>query len=300
MKLRLVVPFDLDVTLCCGQVFRWEKRAGWWFGVIGDCAVKVNQSGDLLEFEGVAQNVLSRYFGFDHDLDCVARVVGRDEYMRAALREFWGLRLVRQEPWECLASFICATYKSVAAIQQMLRKLSIRFGEPVEFEGEESHVFPSAAALAGASVAELEACGLGYRAKYLSQTALRVVDGSYDVDTLRKMTYVEAKRVMLEFPGVGRKVADCVLLFGLGKFEAFPVDVWMKRVLLRHYAPQFDVGLVGKLEKGGMSNGDYEKLNGFGRNYFGCYAGYAQEYLYHYERCRVHDHKVEKPMRAIP
>ena len=299
MRLRLAVPFNLDVTLCCGQVFRWEQRGGWWFGVVGDRVVRVRQAGGVLEFSGADEAFVKNYFSLDHDLEGIAREIGKDEHVKAALREFWGLRLIRQEPWECLASFICATYKSVAAIRLMLVKLSEKFGEKITFEGEEFHAFPSAGRLAAASLAELEACGLGYRARYLSQTARMVVEGGFDVDALRKMPYVEAKRVLLGFPGVGRKVADCVLLFSLGKLEAFPVDVWMKRVLLRHYAGCFEAGFVKKLEKDGLSDGDYERLSGFGRAYFGGYAGYAQEYLYHYERCRVHDQKLEKPKRAI-
>lgn len=297
--MRLAVPFNLDVTLCCGQVFRWEERGGWWFGVVGDRVGRVRQAGDGLEFVGLDEERLSCYFHLDHDLETIAREVGRDEHVKAALQEFWGLRLIRQEPWECLASFICATYKSVAAIRQMLLKLSEKFGETVTFECEEFHAFPSAERLAAASVAELESCGLGYRAKYVSETSRMVAEGGFDVDALQKMSYVEAKRVLLGFPGVGRKVADCVLLFSLGRLEAFPVDVWMKRVLLRHYAGCFEAGFVKKLEMGGLSDGDYERLSGFGRAYFGGYAGYAQEYLYHYERCRVHDQKLEKPKRAI-
>jgi N-glycosylase/DNA lyase len=293
LKLRLREPFNLDVTLCCGQVFLWERRGAWWFGVVGDRVVKVRQAGDQLEFVGVDEKSVKNYFSLDHDLEQIACGVGRDEHVKAALRAFWGLRLVRQEPWECLASFICATYKSVAAIRQMLVKLTERFGEWVTFEGEEFHAFPSAERLAGASLRELEACGLGYRSRYLSETSRMVAACDYDVATLKKMPYAEAKRALLGFSGVGRKVADCVLLFGLGRLEAFPVDVWMKRVLLRHYAEYFDAGFVKKLgASGGLSDSDYEKLGAFGRDHFGAYAGYAQEYLYHYERCRVHDHKL--------
>jgi N-glycosylase/DNA lyase len=292
LRLQLAVPFNLDVTLCCGQVFRWEKRGEWWFSVVGDRVVRVRQADDVLEFFGADEALVKNYFSLDHDLNKISGEIGKDEHVKAALQEFWGLRLVCQEPWECLASFICATYKSVAAIRQMLLKLSEKFGETVTFECEEFHAFPSAERLAAASVAELESCGLGYRAKYVSETSRMVAEGVFDVYALQKMSYAEAKRALLGFPGVGRKVADCVLLFSLGKLEAFPVDVWMKRVLLRHYAGCFDAGFVKKLETGGLSDGDYERLSGFGRVYFGCYAGYAQEYLYHYERCRVHDQKL--------
>jgi N-glycosylase/DNA lyase len=127
-----------------------------------------------------------------------------------------------------------------------------------------------------------------------------VCAGGFDVEALSGMPYAEARRVLLGFPGVGRKVADCVLLFGLGKLEAFPVDVWVKRVLLRYYGEHFEEGFVKKLLcQKGFSDADYERLGGFGRAYFGAYAGYAQEYLYHYERCLMGNRKVEKAKRAI-
>jgi N-glycosylase/DNA lyase len=297
--LKLTVPFDLDASLCCGQVFRWEKRGDWWFGVVGGRVVRVRQGEGVLEFVGADEAFVKDYFCLDHDLEWISREIGRDAHVRAALRRFWGLRLVRQEPWECLASFICATYKSVAAIRLMLQKLSARFGERLVFEGEEFHGFPSAESLAKASLSDLEACGLGYRAKYLLESSRMVSAGGYDVAALHEMPYVDAKRVLLGFPGVGRKVADCVLLFGLGKLEAFPVDVWVKRLLLRHYGGNFDEDFVGKLRaQGGLSDSAYERLNGFGRAYFGGFAGYAQEYLYHYERL-LGNRKVEKPKRAI-
>jgi N-glycosylase/DNA lyase len=288
------VPFCLDATLCCGQVFRWERRGDWWFGVVGNRVLRVRQAGDVLEFSGADDEFVGRYFSLDHDLQRISVEIGRDEQVRRALREFWGLRIVRQEPWECLVSFVCATYKSVAAIRQMLHKLSARFGARLSFEGGLFYGFPSAERLAAASLRELEACGLGYRARYVSGTARMVCAGGFDVEALSGMPYAEARRVLLGFPGVGRKVADCVLLFGLGKLEAFPVDVWVKRVLLRHYAQHFDEAFVEKLRaQGGLSDAAYKRLGGFGRAYFGAYAGYAQEYLYHHERV-VANRKLEK------
>ncbi len=291
--MRLGVPFNLDATLCCGQVFRWERRGDWWFGVVGDKVLRAQQTGDILEFSGADEAFVSHYFGLDQDLEQISREIGKDDYVCAALREFWGLRLIRQDPWECLVSFICATYKSVAAIRQMLRRMSEEFGVRLTFEDCGFFVFPSAERLAEASLRELEACGLGYRARYVSETAKRVA-GGFDLEALREMSYAEARRELLGFPGVGLKVADCVLLFSLGKLEAFPVDVWVKRLLLGHYAEHFDEGFVKKLlGQGSPSNSQYERLSGFGRTYFGGFAGYAQEYLYHYERCLA-DRKVEK------
>jgi N-glycosylase/DNA lyase len=296
--LRLDVPFDLDVTLCCGQVFRWDKRGDWWFGVVGDRVLKIRQVDGVLEFAGADAAFVQRYFSLDHDLQRISSEIGKDAHVRAALSEFWGLRIVRQPPWECLVSFICATYKSVAAIRQMLLKLSARFGEKVAFDGCDFYAFPTAERLAKSSLAELEGCGLGYRAKYVLETARMFCAGSCDFEALRKMPYDEAKKALCELPGVGAKVADCVLLFGLGRLDAFPVDVWVKRILLRYYAGHFEEEFVKKLLcQKGFSDADYERLGGFGRRYFGVYAGYAQEYLYHYER--LLNRKIEKGLRGI-
>jgi N-glycosylase/DNA lyase len=139
--------------------------------------------------------------------------------------------------------------------------------------------------LAFASENGLRECGLGYRAKYVQATAKKIYEEKFELESLKTMPYLEARKMLVEFPGVGLKVADCVLLFSLEKLEAFPVDVWVKRVILNHYANQFPEALVNKLSAhDSLSNSEYEKLNAFGRSYFGEYAGYAQEYLYHYER----------------
>ncbi len=291
-------PFNLDATLCCGQVFRWIKQGNWWYGVVGDHPFKVQQSDEVLEFVGVDETFVSCYFSLDHDLQKICTEIGKDDQVKAALSEFWGLRIVRQPPWECLVSFICATYKSVAAIRQMLLKLSEKFGEKVVFESRDYYAFPTIESLAKASLQDLEGCGLGYRAKYVLETSKRVCAGDFDLDGLLKMGYVQAKETLLELPGVGAKVADCVLLFSSGKLEAFPVDVWVKRIILKYYSEHFPAGFVEKLTcQKGFSDTDYERLNEFGREYFGAYAGYAQEYLYHYER--LANRKIEKGIRGI-
>ena len=278
-------PFNLDVTLCCGQVFRWSKRGEWWYGVVGDRVFKVRQVEKELEFANVDKHFIARYFSLDHDLLRIRKVIGKDENINAALREFWGLRIVRQEPWECLLSFICATYKSVAAIKQMLLKLSEKFGEKLTFDDYDFYSFPKPEKLAKASLDGLATCGLGYRGKYVLETSKRVFSGEFDLDGLRELRYPEAKMKLCELPGVGSKVADCVSLFSLGRLDAFPVDVWVKRIILRYYAGFFSGGFVEKLSgQKSFSDSDYVRLNGFGREYFGEFAGYAQEYLYHYER----------------
>jgi N-glycosylase/DNA lyase len=279
------VPFNLDVTLCCGQVFRWDKQGDWWYGVVGDRVFKVQQNGAELEFEAADEAMVVRYFGLDDDLQKIGASIGRDEHIKKALRAFWGLRLVRQEPWECLISYICAAYKNIPAIRQMLLKLSRKFGEKTVFDGGDFFTFPTPKKLACATKKSLADCGLGYRAKYVQATSKRIFKGDFELESLRRLPYLQAKKQLCSLAGVGPKVADCVLLFSLGKTEAFPVDRWVERVILNHYARMLSPELSRKLvQRDGLNNSDYAMLNAFGREYFGEYAGYAQEYLYHYER----------------
>ncbi|MCW4047494.1 MAG: hypothetical protein NWE99_08050 [Candidatus Bathyarchaeota archaeon] len=281
-------PFNLDVTLCCGQVFRWDKKDGWWYGVVGDRVLKVRQTAAELEFAGADEKLIVHYFGLDDDLQKIGAAIGRDEHIRKALKAFWGLRVIRQEPWECLISYICATYKSIPAIRHMLLSLSRKFGEKLMFDGCEFFTFPTSEKLACSSEKSLAECGLGYRARYVHATSKRIFEDSFELERLRQLPYEQAKKQLCSLAGVGPKVADCVLLFSLGKTEAFPVDRWVERVILNHYAQQLPPELAQKLSRReGLANSDYAKLNAFGRQYFGEYAGYAQEYLYHYERMQA-------------
>jgi len=125
------VPFNLDVTLCCGQVFRWDKKGDWWYGVVGGKVFKIRQINAELEFANADEKFVENYFGLDNDLQKIRVKIGKDEHIRKAIRELWGLRVVRQDPWECLISYICATYKSIPAIKNMLLKLSKKFGKKI-------------------------------------------------------------------------------------------------------------------------------------------------------------------------
>jgi N-glycosylase/DNA lyase len=255
---------------------------------VGENVFKIRQCGADLEFVNVGNDFVAHYFGLSDDLEQISRCIDKDDYIGQALRRFEGLRIVRQLPWECLISFICATYKSIAAIELMLRKLSIKFGEKKVFEGLDFYTFPTAEKLAFASENGLRECGLGYRAKYVQATAKKICEQKIDLESLKSLHYLDARKKLVEFPGVGLKVADCVLLFSLEKLEAFPVDVWVKRIILNHYADQLPELFVKKLSShDSLTNGEYEKINAFGRSYFGRYAGYAQEYLFHYERTQI-------------
>lgn len=285
--MHLEVSFDLDFSLCCGQVFRCKKIGDWWYGVTGENVFKIRQCGDELKFEGVDSEFVVHFFGLNDDLKEISRCIGRDAYIREALRRFEGLRIVQQDPWECLISFICATYKNIAAIEIMLSKLSTKFGEKRVFDGRDFYTFPTADRLASATEDSLKECSLGYRARYVQETARKILEDKVQLESFKTLPYLDARNRLVEFPGVGLKVADCVLLFSLEKTEAFPVDIWVKRAVLNHYSEQFSEAFSTRLAShGSLSRGEYERLSDFGRSYFGRYAGYAQEYLYHYERTR--------------
>ena len=289
MKIRLnpSCPFNLNATLCCGQAFRWNKQGEWWYGIVRENAFKIRQIGNDLEFENVEMDFVKSYFGLYDDLPKILLQISKDKHIKRAVETFKGLRILRQDSWECLISYICATYKNIPAIKQMLYNLCKKFGDRIYFDGYDSYTFPTLERLAKATTEELAKCGLGYRAKYVSKTAKMVYENRYEFEGLRRIAYEKAKEELLNFPGVGLKVADCVLLFSLGKLEAFPVDVWIKRVILKYYASYFPNEFIGKISgKKSLTSSEYNKLNLFGQRYFGEYAGYAQEYLYHYERIK--------------
>lgn len=289
MKLKLSTdcPLNLDFTLCCGQAFRWNKQDEWWYGVVEGRPCKLRQVENTLEFVNVESGFIKEYLGLDDDLPEIFAQISKDENMGLAIKAFSGLRILHQEPWECLISYICATYKNIAAIKRMLHELSKKFGEKTVFEERHFFTFPKAEKLANASISDLAKCGLGYRAKYVSETAKMIHRTDFDLGCLKRLPYDEAKRELLHFHGVGPKVADCVLLFSLGKTEAFPVDVWIKRVIMRCYAEYFPKLAERISDKKSLTDREYAKLSRFGRDYFGKYAGYAQEYLYHYERTKM-------------
>jgi N-glycosylase/DNA lyase len=283
---RSKVPFSLEHTLNCGQLFRWEKLGDWWYGVVADRVIKIKQSGERLFFqvfpETVNQGFIENYLRLDDNLPSIMSEISKDEHMRKAIRLFCGLRISRQEPWECLISYICATYKNIPAIKKMINNISQRFGKKLTFDGYDFHTFPKPSDLAQACPKHLRSCGLGFRAERVLETAKIIDSGEFSLESLKRLDYHVAKRELLVLPGVGPKVADCVLLFSLEKLEAFPIDVWMKRAATNLYASHFDSSFIKRVtSKGSITPKEYGIISSFGREYFGRYAGYAQEYLFH-------------------
>lgn len=265
--------FDLDCTLACGQLFRWDCRQGWWQGVVGHSVVRIRQLERQLEFEGADKSFIRQYFQLDLDLDAILGSIDKDPVIHDAILLHHGLRLIRQEPWECLISYICAQNANIPFIRRMITNMADMYGESISTPVGEGKCFPQPDVLASLEEPDLRGCSLGYRSPYVLDTARRIAADSGWAGRIEKMGYVEAKEVLMDYRGVGPKVADCILLFAFQKFEAFPVDVWIRKVMYRHYLKQ-------ACEKNSLGCREYRFIGDFARQYFGNYAGYAQEYLY--------------------
>jgi N-glycosylase/DNA lyase len=300
-NLNLVdVPFDVGYTLDCGQAFRWSHQAGSWYGVTSAGVLRVRQEGFTLFCSSSSEALDARfahsYFRLDDDFEAILSSIPKDPTMTDAFEKFRGLRLVRQDVWECLLSFVIATNANIPRIKGMISNLCERFGERVSFDGIDYHLFPTPERLARSTVAELTACGLGYRAKFVRDIAWTVDSGSVNLEELRLQGYPRAREILLErvlekktFLGIGRKVADCVLLFSCDKDEAFPIDVWIARALAGYYPHLFSEDVMARLSskvsgRSSLTEKAYDSISEAARGYFGPYAGYAQQYLFHYTR----------------
>lgn len=230
-------------------------------------------------FPDTEPTLIHHYFRFDDDLPAITKSINKDIIIKKPLTLLKGLRLVRQDPWECLISFICATFANIPRIKGMIHNLCQAFGQPITRNGYTEYQFPSPQKLASASINQLLACNLGYRAKYVKAAASRVLKGRICLPHLQSMSYPEAKQELLHVEGVGQKVADCVLLFSLEHLTAFPVDRWLHRILVTKYPHHLS---YKALNQEILTPQIYKELCSFGQSYFGNYAGYAQEYLYAY------------------
>lgn len=271
-----VLDYDLAATLGCGQAFAWEQSAHGWTGVVNGRWVQLRQTGNLLTARTVAAQSdwgwLRHYLQTDVNLRAVLATFPTDPHLQAAVAACRGLRLLRQDPWECLASFILSSTKQIVQIRQIVALLGERFGSPVIVPAghRPAFAFPTAARIAGASETELRACKMGFRAPYLLTAARRIATGECDLKRVGEMPLADARAELLKLNGVGEKIADCVLLFGYGFPTAFPVDVWVAKALSRFYFRGRRVRLA--------------RLHAFSARHFGPHAGYAQQYLFHHIR----------------
>jgi N-glycosylase/DNA lyase len=273
MKLKEIAATDFDLarTLDSGQVFHWERCGNGFAGTIGSNGVYVEQRRKRLLFNGVAAEAMANYFALDHPLAEICRSFPADPAMCAARDFCAGLRIIRQPPWECLATFITSSMKQVAHIRQISRALRTRYGRRQRVLACEVHSFPSPPRIAKLTEQDLRACALGYRAKNLLATARLVASGEADLGQWSELSDESLRARLCELPGVGPKVANCVMLFAYERLRAFPIDVWIERVLKQEYFPR-------------KRKVTATQLRAFCETYFGQHGGYAQQYLFHHAR----------------
>ena len=288
--------YDLAATLDSGQVFRWQRAGDSWHGVVGRNLVRLTQKTNGIHAETAAPvenwDWLRAYLQTEIDFSSVLQSFPDDEPMRHAVTACRGLRLLRQDPWECLASFILSSTKQIVQIRQIIALLCEKFGEPLaptrsaglrpalrlrmskagETPALQSFSFPTPQRLAATTEKELRDCKMGFRAPNLLNVARQIADGSFDLGKIRALDYAAARIELMKLRGVGGKIADCVLLFAYGFDSAFPVDVWIERALQELYFARH--------------RASEKRLRQFAATHFGPHAGYAQQYLFHYMRTK--------------
>ena len=276
LSIHVPAPLDLVLTLDSGQAFRWHHDGEWSYGVIQGTLVGLKQQGARLEVRSSlndperAEAKLRDYLRLDDDLETICAAINTDPYIAWSIDCYPGLRVLRQDPWECLVSFICSANSNIPRIRWTMNSIAREYGDPLELDGHTHHLFPTPEALAEAGETNLRALKMGFRAKYVAEAAEKVAAGVVNLWPLREASYEEAKETLMSLNGVGEKVADCVLLFSLDKMSAFPIDRWIRRAMEEWY-------LDGA--KLNYKNGRIWSVERWGEN-----AGYANQYLFQLKR----------------
>ena len=271
-KLKNNFEVNLDDTINSGQVFLWKKINSKWNGINGKRILILENNLDTKNKE------IYDFFRLGDNFQKIKRELSKDEVLRKAVNEFPGMRILRQDPFQCYISFIVSSNSNIPNIQTRLQKLCITFGEKKVKNGQEFFLFPKPAELANSSISKIAKCGLGYRSKYVKKAAIAVNDGIINFSSLKKQNYYDARDVLCQVFGIGKKVADCILLFSLDKLEAVPLDRWVLRILKKYYSDKFEIKTKSITEK------TYDELHEKIIGYFGEYAGYAQQFLFKNER----------------
>ncbi|MCH7967030.1 MAG: DNA repair protein [Thaumarchaeota archaeon] len=265
---------NVENSINSGQVFLWKKNGVFWYGVNGQDVLRIDKNGIIKSY----QNLKTDFFRKNDDIDIIIKSISRDKIVRNAVKKYHGLRILKQEPFQCLISFIVSSNSNIQKIKTSLENISRKFGTKIEFENQKFFLFPKSEKLAKVSINEIRKCGVGYRAEFIKEAANIIFSKEVDFESLKKSNYFEVKKNMCSIPGVGNKVADCIMLFSLNKLEAFPLDRWMIRILEKYYFNEFHLETKTITEK--QYNILHEKIV----NHFGPYAGYAQQFLFKMER----------------
>lgn len=260
--MEIELDVSLDPTLGCGQAHRWRKDGDSWTGVLGDCIVTLTQGEGYIRVEGCGdKSLILSYFRAEDDLDEISREISAvDPHMSELVSRCPGMRILRQDKWECLATYLLATNANVKRIGSMVESVCNLSGKDLG----PRHAFPTPEEILAKADRMCE-CRLGFREQRFIELAQRMHDGDIDLAAISELDYAGCVKALMDIKGVGPKVADCVALFAFDHLEAFPIDVRISKVMERMY---------------GIS-GSYSKVSSYGRELFGRYAGYAQEFLYH-------------------
>ncbi len=261
-----VKDFNLEYTLECGQIFRINRVDSWYYINAHDKFFKINQVGNEIMFHGVDKEFIIHFFSLNEDLSKILKEIDKDKYIKKSIDKYRGLRIIKQDPWECLISFICSAASNIPRIKSKLKALSESFGKKILLDGVSDYTFPTPGTINDYN--KILNAKTGFRAKYIFEANSSInIKNLYSLSTL---SYKNAKNELKKISGVGDKVADCVLLFSLGFYQAIPVDTWIKKTMQLLY---FDNTTTSN-----------EKIREFGLDYFGTYAGYAQQYLFMFAR----------------
>lgn len=266
------MQINIEHTINSGQVFLWEKIGTKWYGINGNdvLAIDENNPHEIRAYRKIEYDLFRENDNFDK----IIKTISKDKIIKTAVKQFPGLRLLRQDPFQCYISFIVSSNSSIQNIRLTLQRLVKKFGKKITFDNIEFRLFPEPVKLANATRSELLSCGLGYRAEFVKDASLKVRQKEIDFDHLKKVDYAKAKDALLQVFGIGNKVADCILLFSLEKLESFPLDRWIVRSLQEYYPEKFSY--EGKT----LTDKKYLTLHDEVVQYFGQYAGYSQQFLF--------------------
>ena len=265
---------NIDNSINSGQVFLWEKNGNDWYGINGQDILKINKNGIIKSL----LNSKTNFFRKNDNMQEIIKSISKDEIVKKSVKQYVGLRIFKQDPFQCMISFIISSNSNIQKIKSSLEKISKKFGTKVKIQNKEFFLFPKPEKLANASIEEIKKCGVGYRAPFIKQASKMIVLKKINFKYLEKCDYQEAKKKICVIPGIGNKVADCILLFSLNKLEAFPLDTWMIKILEKYYSNEF------KIETKTITQKQYEILHEKIVNYFGPFCGYAQQFLFKMER----------------
>ncbi|WP_315119402.1 DNA glycosylase [uncultured Clostridium sp.] len=274
VMVKNVDNFELAHIFECGQCFRWNKtETGSYIGVAFGKVIEVEKKGnDVLIYntnEEEFKDIWVGYFDLYRDYSEIKTILKKDSLLEKSVIFGNGIRLLQQEPFEIIISFIISANNRIPMIKRAIDKISKKWGEAVEYKGNTYYAFPTIDKLKDATEEELELCGTGFRAKYIADTVNKIYNKEFDIDCIKEKSDDDCHKALQNFMGIGPKVADCIMLFSMGKYSAFPVDVWVKRAMQHFYlAPDLSL----------------KKIRDFGRDKFGEVSGFAQQYLFYYAR----------------